>query len=320
MSAPLDAFRLEMMTELSNVPSFKKTWPYLRHEIDRSLSATPTAEEIFRLGDRLSRIFTSVMPLKERAAKLERLEDAIAVLAPSSRGQSELAMAGTVWECLVSWYLNLICYGTDVIAARRTNANTPSIITDAITVTLHGYSTKSEADIVVFSVPGIEQSSDLSLKVGDLNRVIMEDAGVCTVAIVQCKTNWNENAQIPMLWDLIYRSTPADITSMQLGCNGVTPRSFKDRTIKYAFMTVPTNKTSRYKEGGAPVTRVRGLSGGNYWGHPTQQGVATGFSEFLNRNFSTHFRGSIQNHINRQLKANPQLVEQFLGLNFARLP
>lgn len=119
-----------------------------------------------------------------------------------------------------------------------------------------------------------------------------------------------------MLWDLIYRSVPVDLT-LQLGCNGVSPRSFKDKSIKYAFMTVPTNRKNKYKAGGVPVNRVRGLSGGNYWGHPTEQGVARGFSDFLNTNFSAHFQGSIQNHIDRELAANPDLMQKFLGLNFS---
>ena len=25
------------------------------------------------------------------------------------------------------------------------------------------------------------------------------------INVIQCKTNWNDNAQIPMLWDMIYK-------------------------------------------------------------------------------------------------------------------
>lgn len=307
------------MTELSKVPSFRNTWPHLEKEILRSLGDAPTGEDVFRLGDRLSLIFSSVMPSQAEAAKQQAVQggQAVATLPEIvSRDQSTVATAGAVWECLISWYLNFVCYGTDVIAAKRTKFNTPTVITDAITVTLHGYSSMSEADIVVFSVPGVKNIPAEVLTIDDLNASIRDDAGSCSVAIVQCKTNWNENAQIPMLWDLIYRSVPVDLT-LQLGCNGVSPRSFKDKSIKYAFMTVPTNRRSKYKAGGVPVNRVRGLSGGNYWGHPTEQGVARGFSEFLNTNFSAHFQGSIQNHIDRELAANPDLMQKFLGLDFS---
>lgn len=320
MSAPLDSFRLETLAKLSDIKSFKGTWPHLQKEILRSLGDAPTGNDVFRLGDRLSSIFLSVTASETEAAKLQSpSEEPSSSPAPvSSRGQRDVSIAGVVWECLVSWYLNFVCHGTDLIAARRTKDNTPSVITDAISVTLHGYSTTSESDIVVFSVPGIEKLSTGTLKIKDLNEIIMSNTQTCSVAIVQCKTNWNENAQIPMLWDLIYRSLPfVNVASIQLGRNGVNPRSFKDSSIKYAFMTVPTNKNVTYKAGGVPVTRVLGLSGGNYWGKPTEQGVATGFADFLNNNFGAHFQGSIQNHIDRELAANPDLMQRFLDLDFA---
>jgi hypothetical protein len=319
MPAPLDSFRLETLATLSEIRSFKGTWPHLQKEIRRSLGVAPTGEDVFRLGDGLSGIFLSVTASRAEAAKLEsHLQGPSRAPAPvsSSRGQSEVSTAGVVWECLISWYLNFVCHGTDLMAARRTKENTPTVITDAISVTLHGYSTTSESDVVVFSVPGLEKVSG-TLKINSLNEMIRSDTETCSVAIVQCKTNWNENAQIPMLWDLIYRSLPfVNVASIQLGRNGVTPRSFKDNSIKYAFMTVPTNKNATYKAGGVPVTRVLGLSGGNYWGKPTEQGVATGFSDFLNNNFSAHFQGSIQNHIDRQLATNPDLMQNFLDLDF----
>lgn len=314
MIGPLDDFRMRMLSKLSQIPSFEETWPFLEHGIKRTLGGSSRGVDIFRLGDALSALFLAV-PEARKAAQLSGLSEP--AIANSARTQQDVSTGGVVWECLVAWYLNFVCYGTDLIASKRTTANTPSVITDAISVTLHGYSTTTESDLVIYSVPEVDSYADRPLTIADINRAVENDTNECAVAIVQCKTNWNDNAQIPMLWDLIYRSLPfVNVSSIQIGRNGVNPRSFREQSIKYAFMTVPTNQKMIYKVGSVPVTRVLGLSGGNYWGKPTKPGVATGFSDFLNNNFSAHFQGSIQNHIDRQLSKRTDLMDRFLTLNF----
>lgn len=316
MPDSIDAFRMKTMSQLSSIRSFRNTWPFLHNEIVAHLGEHPCGEDIFRLGDRLSSIFLSV-PAAIAAAQPPETSESSEPSNPQ-RTQSDVSVGGVVWECLVTWYLNFACYGTDLLASKRTKANTPSVITDAISVTLHGYSTTTESDLIVFSIPGLNASSTGVLTIDKINDQIREDTVACSVAVVQCKTNWNDNAQIPMLWDLIYRSLPfVNVSSIQLGRNGVNPRCFHDNSIKYAFMTVPTNKNARYAVGSVPVTRVLGLSGGNYWGKPTEPGVATGFSDFLNSNFSAHFTGSVQNHIDRQIADEPGLLQKFLKLEFS---
>lgn len=313
MPDSIDVFRLKAMLKLSTIRSFRSTWPFLYNEIATHLGENPCGEDIFRLGDRLSSIFLSVPAAVAASQPPEASETS-----NPQRTQSDVSVGGVVWECLVTWYLNFVCYGTDLLASKRTKGNTPSVITDAISVTLHGYSTTTESDLIVFSVPGVDTGSAGDLTIKKIDDQIKEDTAGCSVAVVQCKTNWNDNAQIPMLWDLIYRSLPfVNVSSIQLGRNGVNPRCFHDNSIKYAFMTVPTNKNARYTVGSVPVTRVLGLSGGNYWGKPTEPGVATGFSDFLNNNFSAHFAGSIQNHIDRQITADPTIVGKFLRLDFS---
>ena len=41
---------------------------------------------------------------------------------------------------------------------------------------------------------------------------------------LQCKTNWNDNAQVPMLWDIIYSSNEK-LNNISVGINGVSPHS-----------------------------------------------------------------------------------------------
>jgi hypothetical protein len=327
----LDEFRLRSLATSFGVKSFTKTWPYLRAGIVETLGEKPDGEALFKLGDHLSELFLSVPKavaaeaanLTAADSKLDsdglfEVEPATSVpIVQGSRSQGDVSAGGVVWECLVTWYLNLVAHGTDLIAARRTKANTPTVITDAICVTLQGHSTTTESDVVVYSVPKIDLELEWPITIAQIDTLIKSDTSKSSVAIVQCKTNWNDNAQIPMLWDLIYRSLPfVQTTTIRLGRNGVTPRSFKGESIKYAFMTVPTNQKSTYKEGGVAVTRVKGLSGGNYWGKPTAEGVASGFSEFLSANFSSHFHGSIQNHMHRELIDHPEVLKRYLDLAF----
>jgi len=290
---PIDTFRLETLQMLKSVRSFQEAWPLYSKVVIDLLGDKPEAEDVFRLGDNLSEIF--------------------AAGSQPGRGQSIVSGGGNSWEALVAWYLNLICFGTDVLAVKRRKSNTPQVISDALAVTINNHATSTESDIVVYSVP---YSKIGKLTIEDINLIVKNNTGMSSVALVQCKTNWADNAQIPMLWDLIYRSLPgANLSNATVGTEGLRPSSFKNGSVKYAFMTVPTGN-SQYKSSSTSVNRVSGLSGGNFWGRPTSKGVAFGFSEFLNRNFGSHFDGSIQNHIARQLELHPNLLHTFLTLDF----
>ena len=305
----VDEFRIKTLGKLSTTKSFQTAWPFLRAGILERVGESPSGEDVFRLGDELSSIFQAVPAAMAAAARSKGEPSGD----PSARTQSSVSRGGAVWECLVTWYLNLVCYGTPVLAVKRSLANTPKVIGDALAVTLHGYSTTTEADVVVYSIP---RGPTRLRTISDINDRIAADTQECSVALVQCKTNWNDNAQIPMLWDLIYRSLPfVQVASIRLGREGMSPRSFKGNSIKYAFMTVPTNKDG-YKPGSVKVTRVLGLSGGNYWGKPTAKGVASGFSKFLGGNFSDYFVGSVPNHVSAHLLANPSSWGMFLDLDF----
>lgn len=71
--------------------------------------------------------------------------------------------------------------------------------------------------------------------------LVGRDFHKCIVGIIQCKTNWNDNAQIPMLWDLIYSVDRfAARTSVQVN----RTRTISElRDFRHAFMIVPTQKT-----------------------------------------------------------------------------
>ena len=67
-----------------------------------------------------------------------------------------------------------------------------------------------------------------------------------------------------------------------IGRNGY---SLKNLSIfGYAFVTVPTQKKGPqgYKSENLDVMRVKTMSAGNYWGHPSRNGVCMSLAEFFN--------------------------------------
>jgi len=291
----LDRFRVKMLSQMAEVKSFRNSWVVWKPKVDSLCKPTEiTAEKIFDLGSHLSDIFQS------NSVK--------------GRGQSAVSTGGTAWECLVVWYLNLIFWGTDVIAVRRHKKFIPQIILDSLSVSISNHSTNSESDIIIFSVPKIEKNKELTLKA--INTLIASDVTASDLAVVQCKTNWADNSQIPMLWDLIYNSEGKNrIKSVQVGKAGISPLAF--RTFSYAFVTVPTQKKP-YKPNGIAVLRVKNLSGGNYWGKETQANIASSVSEFPGRNFSRFFSGGVHTHINAQISEDKKYFDRFSSIDFSK--
>ena len=181
---PIDEFRLQILSQVASVKSLKNSWPNFSYELDKLITSNPNENQIFLIGEHLSAIFR-------------------ANSAPG-RSQSLVSGGGAAWECLVTWYLNLVFWGTDLVATRQNKKFIPQVLFDAFSVTIANFKTNTESDIVVYSIPNVGKLSKLKLK--DINELISSDIQNVDTSIVQCKTNWNDNAQIPMLWDLIYNS------------------------------------------------------------------------------------------------------------------
>ena len=58
------------------------------------------------------------------------------------------------------------------------------------------------------------------------------------IGIIQCKTNWNDNAQVPMLWDMIYSAGGFRGRNITIGRNGYNIQNAQSFT--YSFVTVPS--------------------------------------------------------------------------------
>lgn len=279
------------MEQLTSVASFENCRAVWAPEIQRRIGGQVDGQSLFCLGDQLADIFRTT--------------------GESGRTQGSLSGGGAAWECLVCWYLNLVFWDTPVFVARQNRQFVPSVIYDSICVTIANTQTNTESDIVIFSVPDIDDLSGSSLS--DLDTHLTKKIDEADLCVLQCKTNWNDNAQIPMLWDMIYNSSTFRIPYVSVGRNGVDPSSF--RQFAYAFVTVPSNQT-QYNASQTAVLRVKGLTGGNYWGKPTEQNVAASIKELPGRRFPTFFSGGVVTHLNRALEDGRIDAGRFLSLSW----
>lgn len=288
----LDDFRQAVMSHCAKTSSFGNSWDQFQPVVERLLGSSPSGEDIFRLGDHLSEIFKAN--------------------ASGGRGQSTLSVGGKAWECLVCWYLNFVLWGTDAVVVLPLVRFVPPVLSNATSVRVLGVKTNKETDLMAFSVsPDLK---DREFTVSSLSDAIRRNPNDTDLTIIQCKTNWNDNAQIPMLWDMIYNASSIRLKTISVGENGVNPQSF--RNFSYAFATVPSNSRTKYQASTTAVLRVRGMSGGNYWGRPSVPDVCESLSEFFIKNFGRSFTTSVQSHVQNQLQKDPGLTRRFLELDF----
>lgn len=303
MQTIVEKLREEAVKKLFATNGFATAWPIWQNVI-LTKASTPTPRQLLNLGDNLREIFYSTNT-------------------SSARSQSDVSGGGANWEALVCWYLNLCSIGRRTVVIKHNKALIPTPISNAITVNYGNFVSNTESDLIAITFPdkpeynmdkdsiliNDEDGQPVSLYTRNtynfldvLNALVARDFSDIEIHIIQCKTNWNDNAQIPMLWDMIYSSTAfrADITIGREGYNMNNARLFS-----YAFATVPTVRPERITRSSVAVSRVRNLSGGNYWGKPSEDGIASSIKEMLNRNLAT---GSTQSHMITLADAIPELT------------
>lgn len=255
------------LQDLDLIKSFKAGWPDRAAYFDSLLANGPiTRSVILALGDHLSGAF--------------RLEGS------NDRSQGSLSSAGAVWEALVVWYLNLCLAGTHAVCIRGGKL-IPKCLCDALSICFESSVLRSEPDVVVVScekllmVPPQESRK----KAIEMAAAIVE-ANFATTGLVniQCKTNWNDNAQIPMLWNMLYnqaRKGAVIPNGFTIGSSGHTLSGLGH--FGYAFVTVPTQKKAPhgYKSQSVEVLRAKTMTAGNYWGYPSKNGVCQSIREFF---------------------------------------
>ena len=286
-------YKLNTLKKNLSIKSFQDSWRIWGPEVSTHLVRNVSGKKIFKLAEELRAIFQTNKGV--------------------GRGQSGVVKSGNAWECLNVWYLNLLFWGTSVVVTRTNNSLVPECIRNAITVTHSSTPTNKESDISIFNIPDANLLASNTLK--DIDGHLEKRMRNINYVNLQCKTNWNENAQIPMLWDLIYQVDKFKISSVNVGINGVSPSSFS--SFRYAFSTVPTNNLTAYKATTLNVLRLKNLSGGNYWGHSTSAGIAKCINELPGNQFGQEFSGGLINHLDDQINKDPNFIKMFLKLKFS---
>ena len=91
-----------------------------------------------------------------------------------------------------------------------------------------------------------------------------------------------------MLWNIIYRQAAAGKmikNGFSVGSGLWSVQNLGD--FAYAFASVPTNPIAlEYKADQTPVLRVKGMTAGAFWGHPSKNGVCWSLSEFFIKQFT----------------------------------
>lgn len=280
----------------------------------RNLMPARTARQVLDLGDHLAEIFR--------------------ITRTGERGQGDVSGGGAAWEALVCWYLNLCLIGHRTVVIKQSRALIPDSVREAMTVNYHNFRSNTESDLVAITFPNrLEYTGDKNrINILDSNRVQVpvhtgrnrrynllpllnalteRDFSELGIHIIQCKTNWNDNSQIPMLWDMIY-SANTFRTNVSVGTNGYSIANVSNFT--YSFVTVPTTDVDNITSESTCVKRVTNLTGGNYWGRGTQNHVANSIKEMLQRNLG---RGHQDNHLTTLREELPHLSTRYsyFGIN-----
>lgn len=278
--------------KLFETNGFSSVWASWKSKIntDVFLSGTPTENQIYSIADNLRDIFRSTGTV--------------------GRTQSDVSGGGANWEALVCWYLNLCLIGRRTFVIKHHKDLIPEPVNKAITVNYGNFRSNTESDLIAITFPDRDDYNcdKDDIVVNDtngntvptysgakynflpiMNALVARDFEDVEIHIIQCKTNWNDNAQIPMLWDAVY-SANTFRNGISVGADGFSIHDAKRFT--YSFVTVPSNQLVKdgretYKNTSTAVLRVINLSGGNYWGLPSKTGIASSVKELLERNLKS---------------------------------
>lgn len=276
----IEDIRKNVVSDLFATAAIQNCWPIWLNRVREIIGPQPTAQSVLRIGDHLSEIFK----LTNRGG----------------RNQGALTTGGTAWESLITWYINLCTAQSRVVAIKKTSS-LPSPVKDSITVNYQNYACSSESDITVIVFPDDPRFTDenpgLYNNRGNINKDALDELVGNTftrfeVGIIQCKTNWNDNAQIPMLWDMIYTAGRFRGRQISVGINNYSIQHLG--VFTYAFVTVPTNRLDLFKVDSVSVGRVKNLSGGNYWGYPTRNGISRNIKEIFQNYAGGYNNGNIR--------------------------
>lgn len=293
----IEDIRKNAISELFATSTVANNWQQWSRQIRAFMGSSPTPQSVLNIGDHLADIFKST--------------------GTEGRDQSELSAGGTGWEALITWYFNLCTAGSRVVAVKKTGS-LPTPIKDSITVNYSNFACSSESDITVIVFPDdprfTQPNPSLYTNKGKIDKAALDSLVANTfadfeVGIIQCKTNWNDNAQIPMLWDMIYSAGGFRGRQISVGVNNFSIQSLS--VFTYSFVTVPTNRLSSFKTTSTSVGRVKNLSGGNYWGYPTSNGIARNVKEIFQNYADGYVNGNIRQTLSPALSQLNGILSYF---------
>ncbi len=302
----VEYLREKVIKQVLNTPCVKTVWPTWNKKI-QSLISGLNEHQIYDLGDSLRDIFyTTKVP----------------------RDQGGVSTGGTCWESLVCWYLNLCLVGRRTVVIKHSKKTLPPCVANSMTVNYGTFPSNTESDLIAITFPDKNdyKTDKESITICDTNGINIpthktkrsnynmleiidalcaRDFNDIEIHIIQCKTNWNDNAQIPMLWDAVYSATTFR-SGITVGRAGYAIHDAK--RFSYSFATVPTVKPSNFKKDSISVLRVHSLSGGNYWGMKSSPSIAFSIKEMLNTNLKS---GHTKNHLTTIKTAIPDLSSTY---------
>lgn len=287
----LEAYRKEVVSDLFSSNTFSNSWESWSDLIKEILTDSPSFAELQDLGSKLRDVFFSTN---------------------TGRDQGSVSGGGASWECLLTWYLNLGLIGTNTIVIKHKKQFIPSSIYSSLSVSYEGFRSNTESDLLAITFPASHDccynasflerfnnqifntetlTSTVSnhFSISDINRLVDDNFSKIKLNVIQCKTNWNDNAQIPMAWDMIYASSSFINRDIRIGEGSLSIHKLAE--FKYSFATVPTQKNieRNYKPQSTAVARVKNLSGHNFWGMPTTQDVARSVGDIFELNYCDSF-------------------------------
>lgn len=297
----VEYLRKKVITDLFKLNTFDSAWPTWNNAINTHIPYLNPIN-LIDLGDKLGDIF------KETSV--------------SGRSQSTVSGAGIGWEALVCWYLNICLIGSRTVVVKQKKTLIPEPIRQALTVSYGTFPSGTESDLIAITFPNrdIYYNDKHSITIRGLDGNIVPtitgrnkvfnykdiiDALIhhhyneCEIGVIQCKTNWNDNAQIPMLWDMVYFSDGFRRNSITVGTSSYSINNLARFT--YSFASVPTVNKLSFNPTSTSVKRVQNLSGGNYWGYPTVPSVANSLKDIFIRNFPNSSPNGLVNLLSNEL-------------------
>ena len=283
MKSFIEQYREAAVAHSISRSSFNELFPTFQQEFQRFkpldfYKFTRISEEIRDITEKAGNVWLKRQPQPTSANARIKLRNAA------------VSRAGKSFEFLITYYLNLGFIGSNAVVTVPTKALIADCFRDCTAVTFKGQSTQtSEIDNYVIVFPDSDKAPELHKKIkllnaNELKKLITKYSEHYFTEIqlgaLQLKTNWNDTAQAPTLWNIIYELSKTKKligTGVQVGNNGWYLHDLKQFT--YSFVTRPTQDPDSFTTTGTPVARVGSLSGGNYWGCPAKPAIAKTVSD-----------------------------------------